>query len=250
MEIKHKYKNPPLVEVVCEFRFREPDPAGFAIADRVYERLKNRYPGKKELFQFEVGFELKGDDFQQKAVKQKAGFEFSDSVRAELVRVGPDFISVHHLAQYDSWEVFAPQALIALHAFLDSSESKTLQRVGLRYIDKVIIPSTDFRLSEFFTVYPHTAKPMGEGFQRFLVRVEAVYSGGRDLLSFMMFNEPAENPTHTVVILDWDYGLVKPERVPLDRVAEWLSEAHHNVIDAFESSITDRCRGLFDGRSG
>ncbi|HQN48669.1 MAG TPA: TIGR04255 family protein, partial [Caldisericia bacterium] len=48
------------------------------------------------------------------------------------------------------------------------------------------------------------------------------------------------------ITLDIEYVMIKPEKITFDDISFWLDKAHEIVENAFESSITDKARELFE----
>lgn len=246
MKISRKYKKPPIVEVTCEFRFKVKDPNDLTVPGRFWEKIKDEYPLKEELHEFEMGIEMKAKDFQQQVRKRMLGMEYKSKDKKELLRVAPNQLSVHRLPPYPSWESFSPVVKRAYQIFQELVQPESLERVGLRYIDRVEIPSKDFGLKEYFRIYPETPEGGLTDCAHFLMQMEFPFNENRDVLRVMMFNQGVASKNYTAILLDWDYFLVKPEQVEMTKVWEWVEEAHEHILGAFEQSLTDSCRKLFE----
>lgn len=246
MKTARKYSNPPIVEVVCDFRFRVKDPNDLTVPGRFYERIQKDYPVREELHEFEVGLVLSQKELQQKLRTKLLGMQYRTEDGKHLIRVAPDLVSAHRLSPYLSWEDFFPKVELAFKTFLDIVQPEGLERVGLRYIDRVVIPTTSFELSEYFLIYPKTPDGTLANIAQFFMRLEIPFHEERDRLIIMLHNPPESTGETTFIILDWDYVLVQPAQVSIDEVLKWLDEAHDRVVEVFESSITDSCRQLFE----
>lgn len=81
--------------------------------------------------------------------------------------------------------------------------------------------------------------------ETFQVRVEMPYEEGHDRLLLTLASMIPEKPDVLSFLLDLDYIMVIPERIPLNQVSDWIEKAHTVVENTFEACITDKCRVLF-----
>jgi uncharacterized protein (TIGR04255 family) len=241
-----KYVNPPLVEIACEFRFKVADQNDLTVPGRFYEQIKPDYPIKEELQEFSVGFEFGKKEVQQKVRTKILGMQYKTQDGLDIIRVAPNLVSAHRLAPYPTWEGFFPRVKRSLQTFRGIVQPTGLERVGLRYIDRIEVPRTSFKLTEYIKFRPETPDGIGLQMSRFFMRVEFPFHDGRDVLALMVHN-PAGSPAgKTWIVLDWDYVMVKPETFGLDGIPSWLEEAHAEIDRVFEATITDSSRALFE----
>jgi uncharacterized protein (TIGR04255 family) len=235
------------VEVVCEFRFDVEGPNDLTVPGRFYERVKTGYPQKEEVHQYGVRLEFSQKELQQQLRTKILGMRYKSVDGKDLLTVAPNLLAIHRLAPYTGWEVFFPAIERAYETFREIAEPKSIERIGLRYIDRVIIPKSPVEMSDYFKMYPETPKDLGEVLVETQMRLGISFCNERDILAFMMYPAP-ETPEGSVGFqLDWDYFLSKPREFDGRRVLDWVNEAHRNTIDAFFKSITDQCVVLFGG---
>lgn len=241
-----KYAKPPVIEVSCEFLFNVKDPNDLTVPGRFYdsENIKENYPIKEELQEIIIGFGVNPTEIPQKLHRKILGMQYKSQNGKVIIRVSPNFVSIHHLTPYSSWENFSLHIKQGFKTFQKVVEPISLERVGLRYIDKIEIPSPSFELEEYFLIYPKI--PEKFKLDNFFLRLEIPFNGGRDLLIIMMYKQPLREAEKTLIILDWDYILIQPSQIPFEKILDWVEEAHKKIIDIFESSITDKCRQLFE----
>ncbi len=248
MTITRKYANPPIIEIVCEFRFEVEDPNDLTVPGRFYERIQSDYPIKEEFHEFEVGLEFSKSkkELQQKLRAKMLGMQYKSKDGKEIIRVAPNFVSAHRLPPYPTWEAFFPIAKRAFETFRYIVQPKGIERVGVRYIDRIEIPQTSFELSEYLMIYPQKPEGIGRSIGRLFMRLEIPFNEGRDVLVIMIHNPLGSPAGKTWIILDWDYALVQPSKLKMDSILSWVEEAHDRVIEAFEKSISDASRQLFE----
>ena len=119
-------------------------------------------------------------------------------------------------------------------------------RLGLPYINRVIIPQSGIRIEDYFTVYPQLPKAVGDVHGRFMIRVEIpARKAGHGVLVTFGSAPPPDQPGERAYVLDI-YDMFKPiEPLAFERLREGIEIAHGNVETAFEGSITEKLRSLF-----
>lgn len=133
-----------------------------------------------------------------------------------------------------------------LDAYLEVTNPKGVQRIGLRYINRIEIPSRRIELEDFFEFRPFVGPNLPQELGPFIVGIQAPYESSRDGLRLQITNAAIETPDRVAVMLDVDYFLAQPGQVSLNHLFEWLEIAHNHVEEVFEACITDRLRQMFE----
>ena len=71
------------------------------------------------------------------------------------------------------------------------------------------------------------------------------FENGRDNIKVQLIDRLAA-PNKTVFVLDMDYFLVNPGSIQINEIAQWITNAHKNVENVFEASLTEKTKLLFD----
>jgi len=242
-------KRYPIVESLCEFQFIPGQPWDLTIPGMFYEQIKGDFPIKKQ--QMGVGIALqpqKGILEQKVELSQRMEFHRDDD--SALVQLGPDLLVVNVLAPYPKWDIFRQLIDTTLGKYIEIAKPKGFRRVGLRYINKIILETETIELSHYFRIYPHIPAELPQVHGPFQIRVEFPYAEGRDRLLLTLATIRPEKPTSLSFIFDLDYGLVSPDQVSLEDIGDWLEEAHKRLNDAFNSCFTDKCKKMLGLNNG
>jgi len=248
--IHKQYKNPPIVEAVCEFQFIPGQPWDITIPGIIYEKIKDRFPEKKQQMGIELGIKPREAQLESKIEMLPARMQFLRSDKKALIQVGLDLLVVNHLIPYPRWENFKPIILENFKVYLQVAKPSGIRRIGLRYINKIDFESSEVELESYFKFYPKLASDLPQVYETFIARVEIPYEEGRDRLILSLATAVPEKPGIVSIILDLDYAMVKPKTVPLDDIETWIEKAHTKLESAFEACITDKCRKLFSEEGG
>ena len=158
-----------------------------------------------------------------------------------LMQIGPHIVSINLLNPYSSWTEFLPFIKTGFNEYCDVAKPKDVQRVGLRYINRIEIPDQDARLEDCLEFRPFIGPKLPQQLDSFVLGGQIAYENSRDILSLQLASLPGleTSTTNPGVILSLDYFLAKPKAVPLDEALKWIEKAHKNIEDVFEGCITD-----------
>jgi uncharacterized protein (TIGR04255 family) len=239
-----KYGNPPIVEVVVEFRFVPAELWDLTVPGLVYDRLRGQFPRKRLLKVLESEAAAESAGIRQE-FRLADRMQFLREDEKGFVQVGPDLLAVNHLAPYPTWEGFVPLVHDALVAYIGIARPKGLRRIGLRYVNRIVIPANPVELADYLNFRPFIGPGLPQRMSGFILGVQTPYDDGRDILRLQLTTDEPGALDSVVVLLDMDYFMARPEAVLLSKALEWIATAHSRVQEAFEACINDRLRTLF-----
>jgi len=239
-----KYITPPIVEVVCEFRFIPSKPWDITVPGLLYEKIKKEFPNKEQKNVFDIGIERKVSGIEHKVESSQRMFFYSADRRA-LVQVGRDVLAVNHFKPYPTWNNLKPKILQNLERYRQVVEPKGFKRIGLRYINKLEFEKTKIKLSDYLNIYPQIPEELNEGQNIFTTRIEIPYENRRDLLRIILSRKILENQNTYSYFFDLDYFMDKSSKITIAGANKWIEDAHNKIENSFEACITDNCRTLF-----
>ncbi|MCW3097296.1 MAG: hypothetical protein JWL77_2914 [Chthonomonadaceae bacterium] len=242
------YSKAPLQEAICEFHFDPSSPWDMAVPGLFYEKVKGEFPIRKPIRSVE-------SSGVQDAHEIKHQVNFIDRLQCwnmdekAVLQVSNHFVAANHLSPYGGWTLFQPMILKALGAYIDAAGNSSIQRIVLRYIDRVVIPKTEeITISDWFAFYaqgPNMSVQPGN-LTSFMVGQQYFCEDRRDLLGIELATGGNEDG-QPVFMLNTQYVLLKLGSLKSEEVVAWLDLAHTRLRDAFEGCITDRLRAVFNG---
>lgn len=241
-----KYKNPPIVEALCEFQFVPGQPWDFTIHGLFYEKISSEFPDKQQQMGIGIRVKQEAGAIQHEVLQPPNRMQFFRKDKSALIQVGPDLLVVNHLKPYPAWEVFKPLILDNLNKYIAVAQPKGFKRIGLRYINKIDIPEKSIETTDYFNFYPHIPVELPQIHEAFNIRVEIPHQENRDRILLTFVSTIPEKPEVLSFLLDLDYVMILPEKVAVEQAGEWLEQAHEIIESTFEACITDKCRNLFE----
>ncbi len=237
---KTSYKNPRLIEALCEIHF-EPGPAWDAtLFGLFYERIRDAFPEKRELRNVEVGFQADDRELSQYVREAGVRMRFVRRDNTAMVQVAPNLLVVNQLPPYPNWAEFSQLIRAQFEDYVTIAQPKGLARIGLRYINRFDFAPTEFDFAALFARSTLIPSAVFEGFKPFLFRLE-IAQGEQAQLLFTM-GTPAVEAEQVSVVLDLDHVSQVSLRPEAGILMEHLNRAHERIEAVFESCLTDDLR--------
>ncbi len=244
---ERRYRKPPVIEALCEIYF-----AGSSWDDTVpgafYERVKSDYPQKlqRTIQEAQITF---GMEQAAAGVRQLPPWmQFVSDEKRRMVQVARDLLVVNQLHPYPHFEEWEDEVYRSLRLYQDLARPQQVACLGLRYINRVAIPQEQVRMEDYFTIYPNLPQKLGATHRSFLVRVEVPQGdlGHAMLITFGTTPPPDPGQVDQTFMLDFYYILQLNKPVDAGTLKNEIGRAHGKIVVAFEDSITDRLRTLFE----
>ena len=254
MNQRRRYRNPPIEEAVCEFRFQPDQDWNLTIPGKLHVELGEEYNGKPQE-QKVVNVTLDSKEGRPPSLSYGEGLAKTHLVTPDGTRqigVGKNLLSVHMMRPYQSplcsdksgWDEFLTRIQRALHAYWNVVDPKGVNKVGIRYINKIVIPRETVRVEEYLKCALPDVDGLPDWLSNFMSRVEYFYEDGvRLVLSQGTTNAPG---AHVGFLLDLDVIWETTEPVVLEKALVIAGDLRAREREAFETVITDKARELFD----
>jgi uncharacterized protein (TIGR04255 family) len=241
------YKRPPITEAVIEMRFA--DSIDSAMLDKVTSAFKPLYPREEILKQrqLQMNLDVTASSPQTQSIEQ-IGYKRSSLDQGHillLLPIPPSFI-MSQLAPYPGWDQFFARFCRDWDVWKKSMGYRKIIRVGVRYINRIDIPSFDPVVYEehFFNVYPHIPEELGPMIN-YAVQVQLPIKDMGCSLTLNSSVVPSPLLDHRSFAIDLDVGKDDPPQND-DGIYDLLNQIRVAKNRVFEACITDRARELFE----
>ena len=244
------YKNAPIEEAIVEFRFKADPDWDLTIYGKLADQpeIKEAYSGKpRQKMTVQAALHTGPEQAPALAVREAQGrFQFVNEDATQLLSLEPNKLSVSLLRPYDSWKNFRPRVEAALKAYQRVAEPEEIERIGVRYINKIELPLEDksIELGSYFLCGPPSAPGLPSKLGGFMSRVEYIHDDNVKLFLTQASIEAPEN--FFAVLLDLDVVWEGSEPFKKSSAMTIVEDLHLREGQAFEATITDKTRGIFD----
>lgn len=240
-----KYKNPPVVEALCEIFFNG-SKWDSTLPGLFFDKIKDDYPKKRELEQIGVEVSVSRDMQGSRVMRGSKRLQFIKEDGSQLVQIEKDLLVVNQLKPYPRFEDWKPVIDKMQNLYVQLTEPQGIRRVGIRYINRIVIPTNKFKVEDYFYLYPEVPQSLEAMHGRFMMRLEIPPKYKGHLLVITFGTAPADSPETSTEMLDLYDIFALPQPLATSDVDKYIIEAHENIEAAFENSITNKTRALFE----
>ena len=134
-------------------------------------------------------------------------------------------------------------------AYLTVNGPQAFNRIGLRYINDIQLPSTNgpINIYDYITFgVVATIEGLPNEFTALSLRMDVPFHGSRDNLSISVICPAGDEWQQRHIQLDLDYQLRQSRGVPLEAAEAWLNQAHDAINLVFEGAVRDTLRQQFN----
>jgi uncharacterized protein (TIGR04255 family) len=237
-----RYRNPPLIEALCEFGFQETGIPSNIILGKLYEQIEGDFPTIETHRGIDVQAE---EDTTSPAIVMEERTRFVSKDGTRLIQVGPGLLVANQLKPYKDYPSFRTFIQETMDVYHRVARPAGLRHIGLRYINRIEMRQNQpleevfhigFRIPEIFQVFPDP----------YLLRMEFAYCEERDrLVVILATSDRLQDDSPNAIMLDFEYILAKPDKID-DKLLEWMDEAHARIEDAFHACLTESTLNAFE----
>ncbi len=240
-----KYKNPPIVEALCEIQFKPQGEWNSNVPSLVHKGFLKEFPKSRKAKRLNIGVMASPQGMRQE-VKEIDLTQFLKGDEKTLIQVGMNLLSINRLAPYTTWHELFPLIKKALKEYQKAANPLGIQTVGVRYINKCEIPAAVVELEDYLNFYPELNGPMRRIHGPFFVGVQIPYPDSNGIMKMELISTTPSQPERIAFLLDFDYIIINSASISLDNIANWIDTAHSHIEDSFEDCIKEPLRALFE----
>ncbi len=240
------FPNAPITEAVIDIRAELPDDASLPALEQLHDLIKTEYPSKKSRKRFEEKIELKEEQQPVRTSKfQQDGYFFTSADGKRVVQYRLDGFTFNRLRPYSRWEDLRDEARRAWDIYSVHTKPLTVNRLAVRYINSVEIPSKSFDYDDYFTSVPKIPEGLPQVLQHFFTRTMIPFPEQGATAVVIQTPSGKQDPVITAIILDIDV-FVEKSLPPEDKMI-WgiFEELRHIKNEIFFKSIKEKTKELF-----
>ena len=240
------YPKPPITEAIIDLRVKSRGDLEASELEGVRQGAEARYPHSTPIYHAEGTFTISGDAPPSAAAQQHLwGYKFTSASKQVIWQSRRDGFTYSQLAPYDRWEPFRDAARRLWTRFRDQTQPLAVERLAVRYVNRIDIPFPSIDLKEFFRTWPEISPDLPQELSSYFMQLCLPQS---DLNGQVWINQtilPPPSPDVVSVVLDID--LFTDRNVPNSEESIWefFERLHVRKNEVFEACITDKTRRLF-----
>jgi len=237
----------PITEAVVDIRVQLPGDVSLGDLENLHTLIKEKYPDRKTRHRWEARIELKGLEQPLKAQQlQVEGYVFSTLDGKQVVQYRLDGFTFSRLRPYSRWEDVYGEATRLWEVYKTGTMPLVVNRLAVRYINSVEIPSKSFDYDDYLTAAPRIPRELPQLLQHFFTRLMIRFPEQGATAVVMQTLSEKQDPIKTAILLDIDVFSDVTGLLPGDaRIGEIFATLRDIKNEIFFNSITEKTRGLF-----
>lgn len=243
------YSQAPITEAIIDIKVAFPEDFSVDTFANIEHYMGERFPVKEPVYHSTGSIVFQpGSPVEVNTNQQPFGLLFRSQDKLRVFQATFNGFTFNRLAPYESWEEFSSDARYLWQIYKEVSTPLHITRVSLRYINQINIPfESGIDLKEYFNTLPEVTSGLpGKVLSSYFMQVQIPQD---DIDCMLVINEalvPPANASNVSVILDFDLYRQHIWQNDDEDIWLFLEKLRHRKNLAFEKSITDKTRRLFD----
>lgn len=246
-DVSARYPKSPLTEAIIDLRVSLAEGSSVDRILGLYDHIRDRFPQVEPMHSNSVTVEagpttnLKIDTSQQ-----HRGFQFRSADQRHVFQASLDGIVVNRLAPYESWESLRDETRELWGIYTEVVQPTAVTRAEVRYINRLDLPGPNVDFNDYLLTVPEIGRTLLQGISGFFMQLQCPQP---DISAMLIINEalvPSMTPDIVPVILGFDLFREQIWAVDDDGLWSFLEQLRQRKNQAFEGSITDATRRLFE----
>jgi uncharacterized protein (TIGR04255 family) len=241
------YARPPITEAVIEIVFMN-EMTSTAIKAAA-KRFTKQYPHNVPVQQYDVRLDVQPNTNKVPKANltgRGEGCRLSNDDQTEILLIWPQSFAVSQVAPYTGWEAFHKRFNRDFKVFKKELGHRDIARIGVRYINRIDIPSTGplVEYERYLNVYPKLPKSLTTQIA-FAVQTELEMADVGANLRINSAAVPSPIADHASFLIDLDFYRMQDLPKTEKALGEYLEAIRDKKNEVFESLVTNKARELF-----
>jgi uncharacterized protein (TIGR04255 family) len=241
---ERRYESPPIVEALCEIYFTG-SRWDSTIPGLFYEQARRNYPQKSQIALVGVEMQVGPGQAETRPLSFEPRMRFARDDNSRLLQLARDLLILNQLAPYPGYEGWREELHRNLEVYRELAAPGGIDRLGVRYINRVNVPGLGLRMEDYFRVYPEIPPELSGAHGPFILQVLMIPVCPGHQLTLTLGTSPPHPQGVLSFVLDLYDVVLLGGRDAFKEVRHLLDESHANIVHTFENTITDTSRKLF-----
>ncbi len=240
--MSQKYKHPPIVEAVIDFKLSEP--LTKTLVNKAKKYFLKEYPFCEDTHLLGVYLNPASKSAEYK--EEASGYKISSNDGADILLINTHAFTVSRLAPYPGWNIIRERAEKDWKEWKKIVNPK-IRRVGVRYINRVDIPISSggrIEYEDYLKIFPQLPDNEIPVLSQYAMQIVVPLENNMSLL-LNSATVPSPLLNHVSYILDIDISKEITESISEKEVWDLIDDMRYHKNRIFESSVTDKAKELF-----
>jgi uncharacterized protein (TIGR04255 family) len=244
MHETRRYPRAPISEAIIDLRVSPRDDLNMGDLEAIRMGEEAAYPETSPLMVAKSTLKV-GSGVAASASSEQAGFRFASENKKLICLPQKQGFTFSRLAPYEHWQPFRDEARRLWQLYRSQAQPTTVERLAVRYINRIDVPGNAVELKEYFQTRPEISPELPQSLSGFFLHLRLPQ---HDLHGQVLINQTIAPPTvEGAISLVLDIDLFRDDDVPQDETAIWetFESLRRRKNEIFEACITDKSRELF-----
>jgi uncharacterized protein (TIGR04255 family) len=242
-------KSPPIIEAVLDIDCDLPPTFDLAaLGERAASVFGDQYPKRRQQSLHEAQFKIKGSEEPKVAARHRLqALQFLATDGRQIVQVRKAGFSFNRLAPYSSLDDYLPEIERTWRLFLELAEPAQIRRIGLRYINRLLLPLSGGRVQfdDYLKISPRLPDGGNLEFVSFLRQHVAREKSTGNEATIVLTTQPASAPHLPVIFDNAARRREKIEPGDWETVRQRIDSLRSLKNRVFQNTLTEQCLRLF-----
>ncbi len=243
------FPNAPIVEAVFDIRARTRNELSEVQIRKQLDASLHGFTFMDSLneFQHEVRFENPTESPRVISASGWKGVRYRTTDGTYIAQFGTEGFALSRLAPYQDWATLSADAAHLWRQHLELANPGEITRLGLRFINRIVIPPGDVEFENYFKIRPAPPAGLQALYADFLQRETLAIPGTPYQLTLIKTIQLPTNPLSEGLSLIVDIDVFSNELIalPEDSVSHRFNEMRWLKNKAFFGSVTEPALALF-----
>ena len=238
--------NAPIKEAVLDIRVTLPSMVGLRELDGMHPRINDRYPSKRPRKRLEASLDLKSGEFSPAPAKVD-GYVFLSQDQRQIVQARLDGFTVNRLSPYATWETLLSEAQALWSHYVNVARPQTIERIALRYINRLELPLPIPDFKEYVRTAPDIAPELPHAVSGLFMRLEIPQPSGVVAIITETIEPVEKRSSGDILPFILDIDVVRQETISPDADDLWQKFGQLRDVknEIFFGTITPKAEALF-----
>ena len=244
------YPNPTITEAVCDIHFRLSQEKVWrpSFPGELFKHIQNEYPEMEPVLEMGLQFEFGPLGTGTKFVPQRQKVRFKHGTRPLILQLAEDSLSISTLSPYQGWETMRHDVLAAWQRVEEVLQPEVINRIGLRYINRINKETAQDRPSTWFVANDYISAGFLRSGPGFLLR-EEIHLDAENILIITLGDPQSEaDGGHGTIIFDLDRIVEREVPIGQEVLMQEMDRLHADVWEVFSSAKGEKLEALLNRR--